>query len=86
MKLILDLGNLWDMLSALGTIGAVVLSLWLARRTGKPNLYIYYCMDDDSETDLVNRLSLMAYWNGLTMKRICRHIIPAPCDLAKAST
>ncbi|VUX10764.1 Uncharacterised protein [Streptococcus constellatus] len=51
MQLILDLGNLWEMLSAIGTVGAVIISLWLARRTEKPSCYIYYCIDYDSETD-----------------------------------
>ncbi|MGF2004093.1 hypothetical protein ACQUE4_09275 [Lactococcus lactis] len=35
MNIIIDLGNVWDALSALGTIGAVGLSLWLATRDGK---------------------------------------------------
>ncbi|KKW72735.1 isopentenyl-diphosphate delta-isomerase, type 2, fni [Lactococcus cremoris] len=35
MNIIIDLGNVWDALSALGTIGAVGLSLWLATRDEK---------------------------------------------------
>lgn len=31
----LDLGNLWEMLSAVGTIAAVIVSLWLARRESR---------------------------------------------------
>lgn len=31
----IDLGNVWEMLSAVGTIGAVVVSLWLAKRESK---------------------------------------------------
>ncbi|RSI41593.1 hypothetical protein [Streptococcus sanguinis] len=32
MKVIIDLGNIWEALSAIGTIGAVVVSLYLLRR------------------------------------------------------
>lgn len=45
MNFSIDLGNLWEMLSALGTVGVVVISLWLARRTEKPSHYIYNCCD-----------------------------------------
>ena len=31
----IDLGNLWEMLSAIGTIGAVIVSLWLVRYENK---------------------------------------------------
>lgn len=31
----LDLGNVWEMLSAVGTIAAVIVSLWLARRESR---------------------------------------------------
>lgn len=31
----LDLGNLWEMLSSVGTIAAVIVSLWLAKRESK---------------------------------------------------
>ncbi|EMC52195.1 hypothetical protein LGX01_04220 [Streptococcus mutans] len=32
MKVIIDLGNIWEALSAIGTIGAVVVSLYLSRK------------------------------------------------------
>ena len=32
MKVIVDLGNIWEALSAIGTIGAVVVSLYLSRK------------------------------------------------------
>lgn len=32
MNISIDLGNIWEMLSAIGTIGAVIVSLWLVRR------------------------------------------------------
>lgn len=32
MNIQVDLGNIWEMLSAIGTIGAVVVSLYLARK------------------------------------------------------
>ena len=35
MSINLDLGNLWDMLSAIGTVGAVIFSLWLVRKDNK---------------------------------------------------
>lgn len=38
MEINIDLGNIWEMLSAIGTISAVVVSLWLARRSEKVNL------------------------------------------------
>lgn len=30
MEIAIDLGNLWEMLSAIGTLGAVIISLWLS--------------------------------------------------------
>ncbi|EDP68564.1 hypothetical protein CAT7_04839 [Carnobacterium sp. AT7] len=38
MNIIIDLGNLWEMLGALGTLFAVVVSLWLALRDEKKEL------------------------------------------------
>ncbi|MDT2872877.1 hypothetical protein P7H79_05775 [Lactococcus lactis] len=35
MNINIDFGNLWDALSAIGTIGAVIVSLWLASREQK---------------------------------------------------
>ena len=35
MNIYIDFGNMWDALSAVGTIGAVALSLWLATRAEK---------------------------------------------------
>lgn len=35
MNINIDFGNIWEALSAIGTIGAVALSLWLATREGK---------------------------------------------------
>lgn len=32
MEVIIDLGNIWESLSAIGTIGAVVVSLYLSRK------------------------------------------------------
>lgn len=36
----INLGNVWDMLSAIGTIGAVVVSLYLAHKDGDKHLKI----------------------------------------------
>ncbi|NQN67335.1 hypothetical protein HPA05_02315 [Streptococcus suis] len=51
MKFNIDLGNLWEMLSAIGTVGAVIISLWLARRTERPVLYIYDCCNYDIDSE-----------------------------------
>ncbi|HEM5253786.1 TPA: hypothetical protein U1337_002190, partial [Streptococcus suis] len=32
MKIVIDFGNIWEALSAIGTVGAVMVSLYLARR------------------------------------------------------
>ena len=36
----IDFGNLWEALSAIGTIGAVIVSLWLARKDGKKKFQV----------------------------------------------
>lgn len=36
MSINISLGNFWDMLSAIGTVGAVIFSLWLVRKDNKP--------------------------------------------------
>jgi hypothetical protein len=40
--MIIDLGNLWDALSAIGTIGVVIVSLYLARRDYRKKLEVDY--------------------------------------------
>ncbi|MDV2633862.1 hypothetical protein RZO31_13500 [Lactococcus lactis] len=40
MKINIDLGNVWEALSAIGTIGAVIVSLVLAYRKGKKDIKI----------------------------------------------
>lgn len=61
MNIIIDLGNIWEMLSAIGTIGAVVLSLWLSRRNELPRLYVHYCMNYSS--DLVEKTHIFEIVN-----------------------
>lgn len=43
----IDLGNFWEMLTAIGTFGAVVVSLWHANKDKRPNLYIYTVITDE---------------------------------------
>lgn len=45
MSIIINFGNFWEMLSAIGTVGAVVISLWLSSRNERPQLYIHYCIE-----------------------------------------
>ena len=40
MDINIDFGNIWEALSAVGTIGAVVVSLWLARRDTKKKILV----------------------------------------------
>lgn len=40
MNINIDLGNVWEALSAVGTIGAVIVSLWLAKREEKSILLV----------------------------------------------
>ncbi|MHC5375419.1 hypothetical protein ACYSNU_16745 [Enterococcus sp. LJL120] len=40
MKVNIELGNIWDMLGAFGTLGAVIVSLWLAKRETKTVIQI----------------------------------------------
>lgn len=40
MDISIDLGNVWDMLSAVGTVGAVILSLWILRIENKKKINI----------------------------------------------
>lgn len=40
MTVNINIGNFWEMLSALGTIGAVIVSLYLSVSKGKPKFYI----------------------------------------------
>ncbi|MGN8066463.1 hypothetical protein ACTCUF_07995 [Lactococcus lactis] len=40
MNINIDLGNIWEALSAVGTIGAVIVSLWLARKDGKKKFQV----------------------------------------------
>lgn len=45
MNVSIDLGNIWDMLSAVGTVGAVVLSMWLIRKESKTDISILIGFD-----------------------------------------
>lgn len=45
MNVTIDLGSLWEMLSAIGTIGAVIVSLFLAFRASQPNLKVRVSLD-----------------------------------------
>lgn len=45
MNVSIDLGNIWDMLSAIGTVGAVVLSMWLIRKKSKTDISILIGFD-----------------------------------------
>lgn len=47
MNIKVDLGNFWEMLSAIGTFGAVVVSLWYVKNDKKPKLYIYTAITDE---------------------------------------
>lgn len=38
----IDLGNLWEMLSAIGTVGAVIISLFLVRADNKKDIKVKY--------------------------------------------
>ncbi|XOW23062.1 hypothetical protein QK911_12255 [Lactococcus lactis] len=40
--MIIDLGNVWDALSAFGTIAVVIVSLYLARRDYRKKLEVDY--------------------------------------------
>ncbi|MCA2389867.1 MULTISPECIES: hypothetical protein [Lactococcus] len=40
--MIVDLGNIWDALSAIGTIGVVIVSLYLARKDYRKKLEVDY--------------------------------------------
>ncbi|MCC4119846.1 hypothetical protein [Lactococcus lactis] len=40
MNITIDFGNIWDALSAIGTIGAVIVSLWLATKEEKVNFSV----------------------------------------------
>lgn len=40
--MIIDLGNVWDALSAIGTIAVVIVSLYLARRDYRKKLEVDY--------------------------------------------
>lgn len=40
MNVTIDLGNIWDALSGIGTVSAVVLSLWLVRKENKTHVNI----------------------------------------------
>lgn len=42
MNIHVDLGNLWEMLSAVGTIGAVVVSLYLARKNDMQKVSVVF--------------------------------------------
>lgn len=53
MTITIDFGNFWEMLSALGTVGAVIVSLWLASRTEKTNLYLHSCIGYSQESGAV---------------------------------
>ncbi|MDT2805229.1 hypothetical protein [Vagococcus lutrae] len=41
MSLNIDFGNLWDMISALSTAGAVILSMWIIRKENKSEFKIF---------------------------------------------
>lgn len=38
MDIVIDFGNIWDMLSAIGTVGAVMFSLWIVKKMKEENL------------------------------------------------
>lgn len=38
MDIVIDFGNIWDMLSAIGTVGAVVFSLWIVKKDERRKL------------------------------------------------
>jgi hypothetical protein len=38
LNVTIDFGNFWDMLSAIGTVFAVILSLWFSYKSNKPKL------------------------------------------------
>lgn len=46
MNVTIDLGNVWEMLSAVGTIVAVIVSLFLAFRESKPNLNVRVSIEE----------------------------------------
>lgn len=45
VSIAIDLGNVWEMLSAIGTIGAVIVSLYLAFRESRSNLKVRVSID-----------------------------------------
>ncbi|WKG34447.1 hypothetical protein [Lactococcus lactis] len=66
MNINIDFGNIWEALSAIGTIGAVALSLWLATREEKVDFSVslssglgirYNNSTDDSPYLIINSLN-----------------------------
>lgn len=64
MNINIDLGNLWEALSAIGTIGAVIVSLWLARKDDKKKFQVVlktsFGIRDDNSMDETPYLSIDA--------------------------
>lgn len=57
MNIQVDLGNIWEMLSAIGTIGAVIVSLYLAQKNDMQKVNVsfdwgYVFSDDEAPTEI----------------------------------
>lgn len=63
VSIAIDLGNVWEMLSAIGTIGAVIVSLYLAFRESRSNLKVRVSIDS-----FFNR-----YYNLVLIKKSYRY-------------
>lgn len=68
MNISIDLGNVWEALSAVGTIGAVIISLWLARRDERRKLtvqvYLSYGMKHDNTFENESYISIDTFNEG----------------------
>ncbi|NSR46070.1 hypothetical protein HRF80_10035, partial [Enterococcus faecalis] len=68
MNISIDLGNFWEMLSGLGTFGAVCLSMWIVRKESKVKIRLLL-----KEELKKNKDNHSSFSNGDSLLKICAY-------------